>query len=287
MFRDPRYLAPLGVLARRDPRVGRARAEGSGAAAPPRPPSAATATPTSAPVPRRRPTAPPIDARACRTSTKVRDALLAYRRQHGKFPVTKNGITTICAAPSDPGCVLAAGRARRAVRRWRSAVLVLSDGARVVLVAPRADARPMPAQCPRDPPRELAGAARDLPRVREAGAMIGKLNARLLARARSRPRARLAAPSSSPTTSSPRRRASSCSSSPSAPSPPCRGASAPPRSAARSRARTACPSACSSSPTTTAAPRSTARPACTRVVLPPPRRRGDRARQALRPAASR
>lgn len=160
MFRDPRYLAPLGVLlgvilvsaalAQSGPRTRAA----SG------PPPTATATQDGAsaaePPPPPTPDAAAIDARRMQDLVKVRDAFLAYRRQHGKFPVTKNGITTLCANRSDPGCVLGSVTGGPPFADGDQPYWFLSDGARVVLVAP-AEIGSDAAQCPPALPPALAG----------------------------------------------------------------------------------------------------------------------------------
>jgi hypothetical protein len=167
MFRDPRYLAPLGVLlgvifvsavlARNGP--GR-----YAAASVPSPASMATSAanqggrdspPTTEPPPPT-PDDAAIDARRTQDLVKVRDALLVYRRQHGKFPVTKNGITTLCTQPLDPGCVLGSGAGPPPFADGDQPYWYLSDGARVVLVA-RAQAATDASQCPAMLPIELTG----------------------------------------------------------------------------------------------------------------------------------
>ena len=97
-----------------------------------------------------------IDARRAQDLAKVRDALLAYRRQHGKFPVTKNGITTICASPSDPGCALALVPGGAPFADGDQPYWFLSDGTRVVLVA-RAQTASNTSQCPPALPAALTG----------------------------------------------------------------------------------------------------------------------------------
>ena len=167
MFRDPRYLAPLGVLlgvifvsavlARNGPgryavasvpsptatatSAGNQGGQDSPPAAEPPPPTTDDAA---------------IDARRLQDLVKVRDALLVYRRQHGKFPVTKNGLTTLCAQPSDPGCVLGSGAGGPPFADGDQPYWYLSDGARVVLVA-RAQTATDASQCPAMLPIELAG----------------------------------------------------------------------------------------------------------------------------------
>ena len=155
MFRDPRYLAPLGVLtgvilasavlALHGP--GRSAA-GSAASPTPAATLAAPATPTADDA--------AVDARRLLDLVKVRDALLAYRRLHGSFPVTKNGITTVCESPSDPGCVLASMPGGAPFTDGDQPYWFLSDGTRVVLVA-RALAESDTAQCPPALPPALGG----------------------------------------------------------------------------------------------------------------------------------
>jgi hypothetical protein len=99
-----------------------------------------------------------IDARRLLDLVKVRDALLSYRRQHGRFPVTKNGITTLCAKPSDPGCVLKDGAGGPPFADGDQPYWYLSDGARVVLVA-RAQTAMEVSPCPEMLPSELTGTA--------------------------------------------------------------------------------------------------------------------------------
>ena len=156
MFRDPRYLAPLSVLIGvilLSAVLAQHGSKGSAAASAPSPAVAAdTAEPTAIPTP----DGAALDAHRLEDLVKVRDALLVYRRQHGKFPVTKNGVTTICAAPTDPGCVLSETGgvpfADGDQPYW-----FISDGARVALVARAATAFD-PAHCPRALPPQLAAA---------------------------------------------------------------------------------------------------------------------------------
>jgi hypothetical protein len=167
MFRDPRYLAPLGVLLGVIFVSAAVAYTGSGnpsanpsqsatavtmAGADPGAQGDATAEPASTPTM----DDAAIDARRLRDLTKLRDALLAYRREHGKFPVTKKGITTICASPSDPGCVLASMPGGAPFADGNQPYWFVSDGARVVLVA-RAQAASDATQCPPVLPAELTG----------------------------------------------------------------------------------------------------------------------------------
>ncbi len=155
MFRDPRYLAPLGVLtgvilvsaalALHGP--GRSAA-GSDASPTPAATLAAPATPT--------PDNAAVDARRLLDLVKVRDALLSYRRLHGSFPVTKNGITTVCEGPSDPGCVLASMPGGAPFADGDQPYWFVSDGTRVVLVAHALTASDT-AQCPPALPPTLTG----------------------------------------------------------------------------------------------------------------------------------
>ena len=156
MFRDPRYLAPLAVLIGvifLSAALAQHGSKGSAAASAVSPTAtAAAAQPTAIPTP----DDAALDAHRLQDLVKVRDALLAYRRQHGKFPVTKNGITTICAAPTDPGCVLSeTGSVPFA--DGDQPYWFISDGARVAMVA-RAATASDPAQCPAALPAALAGA---------------------------------------------------------------------------------------------------------------------------------
>lgn len=160
MFRDPRYLVPLSVLLGVI-LVSAALAQngpGTRAASSPSPTPAATQDSPSAtePPPPPTPDDAAIDARRMQDLVKVRDALLAYRRQHGKFPVTKNGITTLCANPSDPGCVLGSVAGGAPFADGDQPYWFLSDGTRVVLVAPAQIASDT-AQCPPALPPALAG----------------------------------------------------------------------------------------------------------------------------------
>lgn len=149
MFRDPRYLAPLGVLLGVmlvSALLASDWSRGSSAAAPA---PAVLVEPSSAPA--------VTDADRLQDLTELRAAMLAYRRQHGTFPVTPGGITTICAAQTDRGCVLgsladAPPFADRDQPYW-----FVSDGVRVVLVA-AAEAASNSAQCPRVLPNHLAAA---------------------------------------------------------------------------------------------------------------------------------
>lgn len=167
MFRDPRYLTPLGLLLGVILVSALLARNGSGRYAAASVPSP-TATATSAgnqggrdnPPTGERPTPTPddaaIDARRMQDLVNVRDALLAYRRQRGKFPVTKNGVTTLCAQTSDLGCVPGSGAggppfADRDQPHW-----YLSDGVRVVFVA-RAQTATDSSQCPAMLPIELTG----------------------------------------------------------------------------------------------------------------------------------
>ncbi len=157
MFRDPRYLAPLSVLIGvifLSALLAQHGSKGSAAASAPSPTIAAdTPEPTAIPTP----DGAALDAHRLQDLVKVRDALLVYRRQHGKFPVTKNGITTICATASDPGCVLASESSGVPFADGDQPYWFASDGARVVLVA-RAETASDSAQCPPALPPQLAAA---------------------------------------------------------------------------------------------------------------------------------
>jgi hypothetical protein len=161
MFRDPRYLAPLGVLTGvilvsaalvlHGP--GRSAA---GSAASPTPGATLAAPATPEPTATPTPDDAAVDARRLLDLIKVRDALLAYRRQHGSFPVTKKGITTLCASPSDPGCVLASMPGGAPFADGDQPYWFVSDGTRVVLVA-RALTASDTGQCPPALPPTLSG----------------------------------------------------------------------------------------------------------------------------------
>lgn len=156
MFRDPRYLAPLAVLLGVIFVSAVLAEQGSKGSAAASVPTVSIVAATAAPEPTPTPDGAAIDARRLRDLVKIRDAFLAYRRQNGKFPVTKDGITTICATSFDPGCVLASGAG---AVRFTDGVLpywFVSDGARVVLVAP-AESPADTAQCPAALPLALAG----------------------------------------------------------------------------------------------------------------------------------
>jgi hypothetical protein len=157
MFRDPRYLAPLGVLIAvifvsavlAHENTGRSSASAATPAATSAVVSGADSTPS--------PAVDSADAHRLADLTKLRDAFLAYRRKNGKFPITKDGITTICADQADPGCVIisvapAAPFADKDQPYW-----FVSDGSRVALVA-RADKASDSTTCPRVLPADLAGA---------------------------------------------------------------------------------------------------------------------------------
>jgi hypothetical protein len=154
MFRDPRYLAPLGVLLGVIFVAAIAAETGSGRTVASAVPTAAVATAEASASPTAAATADAgvTDARRMRDLVRVRDAMLAYRQAHGKFPVTKNGMTTLCASSSNPGCVLApAPFADGDEPYW-----FLSDGSHVYLVA-RGDSGLDNAQCPSALPSALAG----------------------------------------------------------------------------------------------------------------------------------
>jgi hypothetical protein len=158
MFRDPRYLAPLGVLvgvifvSAALAHEGPGRSSASSPATP-----AVTFAAASDPEATPTPDAVSIDAHRLQDLTKLRDAFLAYRRKNGKFPVTKDGITTICAGEADPGCVLASVASGAPFADRDQPYWFVSDGSRVVLVAP-AQAPSDSTQCPRVLPPDLAGA---------------------------------------------------------------------------------------------------------------------------------
>jgi hypothetical protein len=155
MFRDPRYLAPLGVL------IGvmlvsavlaqenSSRSAASSSAMPAATSAADAPTPTLV--------AASTDAHRLQDLTKLRDAFLAYRRKNGKFPVTKDGITTVCASQADPGCVLASVAPAAPFTDQDQPYWFVSDGSRVVLVA-RAQTVTNNAQCPLVLPSDLSGA---------------------------------------------------------------------------------------------------------------------------------
>jgi hypothetical protein len=157
MFRDPRYLAPLGVL------LGvillssvlAQRSTGQSAAAS-APSATVVADATAGPSPTSTPDGAAVDARRLQDLVKVRTALLAYRRQNGRFPVTKNGVTTICTAPADPGCALAVRPGAVPFADGDQPYWFLSDGARVVLIAPATTPSDQ-AECPPVLPPELNG----------------------------------------------------------------------------------------------------------------------------------
>lgn len=158
MFRDPRYLAPLGVL------LGvillssvlAQRSSGPTAAASAPSATVVASTATAEPAPTATPDGAAIDAGRLQDLVKVRNALLAYRRQNGRFPVTKNGVTTICTAATDPGCVLASKPGAVPFADGDQPYWFLSDGARVVLVAPATTPSDL-AECPPVLPPQLAG----------------------------------------------------------------------------------------------------------------------------------
>ena len=157
MFRDPRYLAPLGVL------LGvillssvlAQRSTGQTAAAQVPAPSA-TAPATAEPAPTATPDGAAIDAGRLQDLVKVRTALLAYRRQNRRFPVTKNGVTTICIAPTGPGCVLASQPGAVPFADGDQPYWFLSDGARVVLISTATTPSDL-AECPPALPPQLTG----------------------------------------------------------------------------------------------------------------------------------
>lgn len=157
MLRDPRYLAPLGVL------LGvillsavlAQRASGDSAAASAPSATAVIDDATATPAPTSTPDGGAIDAARLQDLVKVRDALLAYRRLHGKFPITKNA-ATICAAPSDPGCVVALEPGTVPFADGDQPYWFVSDGARVTLIAP-AHTPFNAAQCPPVLPAILTG----------------------------------------------------------------------------------------------------------------------------------
>ena len=151
MFRDPRYLAPLGVLLGVIVVAAVAAYAGSGRSDASVVPIATTmagdATPAATATPEREST----DARRMRDLVKVRDAMLAYRQQHGKFPISKS-LGALCATSSDPGCALAPAPFADGDEPYR----FRSDGARVYLVT-RAETATDTAQCPPALPDELTG----------------------------------------------------------------------------------------------------------------------------------
>lgn len=157
MFRDPRYLAPLGVLLGviLVSAVLAQQSSGRSAAASVAPP-AASAT-ASEPVAAPTPDGVAVNAHRIQDLTKLRDALLSYRRLHGKFPVTKDGMTTICHTPADPGCVLASIAGSVPFADGDQPYWFSSDGSRVVLAAP-AQTGPGGGPCPPALPAALAAA---------------------------------------------------------------------------------------------------------------------------------
>ena len=82
---------------------------------------------------------------------KVRDAMLAYRQEHGKFP-TSNSLAPLCGASSDAGCALAPAPFADGDEPY----CFRSDGAQVFLVARGLTATDT-SQCPPVLPDELMG----------------------------------------------------------------------------------------------------------------------------------
>jgi hypothetical protein len=154
MFRDPRYLAPLGVLLGVIFVAAIAAETGSGRTVASAVPTAtvATAQTAASPTAAATPDAGAADAGRMRDLVRVRDAMISYRQAHGKFPLTKNGMTTLCASSSDPGCVLAPAP----FGDGNEAYWFASDGNRVSLVA-RGDIGLNSAQCPSTLPAALTG----------------------------------------------------------------------------------------------------------------------------------
>ncbi len=151
MFRDPRYLAPLGVLlgvivvAGVAARTGPGRSDASAV-----PVATATAT-AAAPAATATPDGAAIDARRMGDLVKIRDAMLQYRQEHGKF-LTSKVLTVLCGALSDPGCALAPAPFADGDEPY----YFRSDGAQVFLVARGLTATDT-SQCPPVLPEELTG----------------------------------------------------------------------------------------------------------------------------------
>ena len=155
MFRDLRYVAPLGVLIGVILVSAVLAHESSGRSAAASPAAPAAVSPTSAPESTATPDGATVNAHRLQDLTNLRDVFLAYRRQHGKFPMTKDGITTVCHEAADPGCALASTGANVPFADGDQPYWFISDGSRVVLLAPAQPASGA-RQCPAALPFPLA-----------------------------------------------------------------------------------------------------------------------------------
>ena len=149
MFRDPRYAVPFGIL------VGvivmaAALLQAQGGAA-----HSDSSSGTSA-----QPTADPgetlLDVRRNLDLELLRDALGVYGKRNGSYPATNNLYSTLCARPSDAGCVLSSARSRLPFSDGDLPYWYISDGATYFALAARTFVAGDPAACPPGLPPELA-----------------------------------------------------------------------------------------------------------------------------------
>jgi hypothetical protein len=149
MFRDPRYLVPLGVLVAViliSAVLGRA-AESTDA-----PAGSDVRSSGVAPTP----DASLRDLQRTGDLFRVRDALEAYRSQHGAVPSTGNVLMALCEDRDDPGCSLESIDHQLKFSYDGDRYWYASDGQRFVVIA-RADQAAPTNECPVGLPREIAG----------------------------------------------------------------------------------------------------------------------------------
>jgi hypothetical protein len=152
LLRDPRYLAPLGVLIvviLIASLLGRGDSHAQSQAPAGQPHATGPVDPT--------PDTAAIDARRMSDLTRGRDALEDYLGRYGSFPNTRNTLTTLCAQPSDAGCELKNVSHDLSFSDGDAVYWYASDGARFVLIATALTAQDT-GDCPVGLPAELAAA---------------------------------------------------------------------------------------------------------------------------------
>jgi hypothetical protein len=157
-YADRGYLASLAVIAAMVLAGATVLIAGGGASSGAEPPKTAVATRTTAPAtPTAQPTADPVTldfARALDLGA-IRDALAAYRREHGSFPSTGGDVVTLCAATGDVGCGLRAIKQDLRFDDGASPYWYASDGSEYTLIARASLEQPTPQDCPDALPGEL------------------------------------------------------------------------------------------------------------------------------------
>lgn len=166
MFRDPRYLLPLGVL------VGVILASATLAhtntsdatGTPPLATVEAPHTPISKSTDTIRAVATPglddvlLDSRRALDLARLRDAAIAYKAAHGTYPASRDVVSPVCAQPSDAGCVLSTIAPDLAYTDGKLPYWFASDGATDFVVIARAQIPTDTSQCPSPLPPALSAA---------------------------------------------------------------------------------------------------------------------------------